>query len=194
MARMSAEDRREEVLHAAIIEFAHRGYAGTSTEAIARRAGVSQPYLFRLFAGKHDLFLKCIERSFQHTEDSLRESARGLTGPEAIAAMGSRYRQLIADSTCVQFQLQLYSAAPDDPRSRELGRHHLAGLWRMVADVTGEDPAEITRFLSTGMLLNVLAALGIPHDADRHHLPASLDAWARGADAPDRARQKGVSP
>ena len=65
-----------------------------------------------------------------------------------------------------------------------------------IADIafTGEDPAEITRFLSTGMLLNVLAALGIPHDADRHHLPASLDAWARGADAPDRARQKGVSP
>ncbi|BBZ49965.1 TetR/AcrR family transcriptional regulator [Mycobacterium heidelbergense] len=178
---MSAEDRREEVLHAAIIEFAHRGFGATSTEAIARRADVSQPYLFRLFAGKRDLFLQCVERSFRHTEDSLRESARGLTGPDAITAMGRRYRELITDSAYVQFQLQLYSAAPDDPCGRELGRHHLASLWRMVADVTGEDPTEVTRFLSTGMLLNVLAALGIPHEADRHDLPGSLEAWARGA-------------
>jgi len=57
MVRMSAEERRESVVRAAMSEFAHGGYHGTSTEAIARRVGVSQPYLFRLFPNKQAIFL-----------------------------------------------------------------------------------------------------------------------------------------
>ena len=39
--------------------FAIGGYNGTSTEAIAREAGISQPYLFRLFRTKKELFIAC---------------------------------------------------------------------------------------------------------------------------------------
>ena len=49
---MSAEERREMVLEAAVAGFAVRGMAGTSTEDVARSAGISQPYLFRLFPTK----------------------------------------------------------------------------------------------------------------------------------------------
>ena len=50
--RQSAEERREEILEAALVEFADRGLHGTSTEDIARRVGISQPYVFRLFGTK----------------------------------------------------------------------------------------------------------------------------------------------
>ncbi|HEY6060100.1 MAG TPA: helix-turn-helix domain-containing protein, partial [Gemmatimonadales bacterium] len=62
--RISAEERREVVIKAATTEFAATGYAGTSTESIARRAGVSQPYLFQLFGTKRDLFLAVVRACF----------------------------------------------------------------------------------------------------------------------------------
>ena len=62
-ARMSAEDRRELVVAAATRAFARSGYAGTSTDAVAREAGVSQPYVVRLFGSKLDLFLEVFSRA-----------------------------------------------------------------------------------------------------------------------------------
>ncbi|PZS08601.1 MAG: hypothetical protein DLM64_12245, partial [Solirubrobacterales bacterium] len=52
----TAEDRREHVLAAAISEFAQHGYHAASTAAIAKRAGISQPYIYALFASKLELF------------------------------------------------------------------------------------------------------------------------------------------
>src|SRR6202007_2708321 len=63
--RMPAEQRRELVLGEAMAAFAAHGYAGTSTEEVARRAGISQPYLFRLFPTKKALFLALVERCFE---------------------------------------------------------------------------------------------------------------------------------
>src|SRR5215467_12230147 len=93
-SRMSAEERRELVLDAAMIEFGIAGYVGTSTEAIARRVGVSQPYLFRLFPSKKALFLAASERCFPQVARLFEESAKGLTGEEALLAMGAAYSGL----------------------------------------------------------------------------------------------------
>jgi AcrR family transcriptional regulator len=65
--RLTAEERRDAVVAAAMTEFAQTGYAGTSTEAIARRSGVSQPYLFQLFGTKKDLFLAAVRHGFGRT-------------------------------------------------------------------------------------------------------------------------------
>jgi AcrR family transcriptional regulator len=62
--RKSAEVRREEILEAAVKEFAYGGLHGTSTERIAQRAGISQPYLFRLFGTKKELFIAANQRCF----------------------------------------------------------------------------------------------------------------------------------
>ena len=71
MARKSAEQRREEIVEIAFRHFAEGGYKGTSTEAIAREAGISQPYLFRLFRTKRELFLACVDRCFEQVERGL---------------------------------------------------------------------------------------------------------------------------
>ena len=80
MVRMSAAERRESVIRAAMSEFARGGYSGTSTEVIANRVGVSQPYLFRLFPGKKAIFLAAVERAPGVLQAHVRGGRRGAGG------------------------------------------------------------------------------------------------------------------
>src|SRR5437667_11774577 len=107
--RMSAAERRESVLEAAVAEFALHGLAGTSTEDVARRAGISQPYLFRLFSTKKALFLALVERCFQRARDTFTAAAGDLTGDEALSAMADSYTRLLDDRTLLLLQMQIYA-------------------------------------------------------------------------------------
>ena len=66
--RVPAAQRREELIAAAVVEFAHGGLYGTPVERIARRVGVAQPYVFSLFASKRELFLAALERGFERSK------------------------------------------------------------------------------------------------------------------------------
>ena len=92
--RLTADERRVTVLAAAVTEFARSGYAGTSTEAIAQRAGISQPYLFRLFGTKKDLFIATYDLVADRIVQAMTEACGDRTGEEAIVAMGSAYLEL----------------------------------------------------------------------------------------------------
>ena len=116
--RMSAAERRAMVLEAAIVEFAARGLAGTSTEDVARRAGISQPYLFRLFPTKKALFLALVEQCFRRVEDTFTTAAGDRTGDEALMAMADAYEVLLEDRTLLLMQMQAYAAC-DDPEIRD---------------------------------------------------------------------------
>src|SRR5215211_2803311 len=111
--RKSAEERREEIIALAIEQFAVGGYRGTSTDAIAREAGISQPYLFRLFKTKRDLFLACFEVTHGRIADTFASAARGVPKDEALAAMGAGYMQLLEDTNARLFQMQSYAACSD---------------------------------------------------------------------------------
>ena len=95
-------------------DFAVGGLAGTSTEDVARRAGISQPYLFRLFPTKKALFVALVERCFQRVRDTFTDAAAGLTGDEALGAMADAYEQLLEDRTLLQLQMQCYAASDDE--------------------------------------------------------------------------------
>src|SRR3954466_749243 len=113
--RLTATERKDDLLDAALIEFAERGYEGTSTEDIARAAGISQPYLFRLFGTKKELFKASVARCFRRTLDAFQDAAEGLRGEEALQAIGARYREeLLEDRTYLRAQMQSYAAC-DDP-------------------------------------------------------------------------------
>src|SRR5438105_3656723 len=113
MARMSADERRAQVLDAALIEFARGGFYGTSTAAIAKRVGVSQPFLFRLFPTKHALFTATVEYCFDRFTREFRDAGQGLTGEQALDAMRLRYGVLLKDTALLQFQLQTYAISLD---------------------------------------------------------------------------------
>jgi AcrR family transcriptional regulator len=161
--RLTAQERREDLVAAATTEFAAKGYSGTSTEDIARRAGISQPYLFRLFGTKKELFLTCVERCFDRVRETFRAAAQGADEGAAFAAMGGAYMGLIADRELLLMQLQTYAAAGDDGIRAEAQRHFQA-LAEEVAELTGQPQSEVAAFVSQGMALNVVAALGLPAD------------------------------
>jgi AcrR family transcriptional regulator len=158
--RQTAEERREAVLEAARHEFARHGLHGASTDAIARRAGISQPYLFRLFGSKKELFLAVNDACFARTLETFRAAASGKSGKDALEAMGDAYRRLIGDDrSMLQGQLQAYAASVEDEDIRASAAQGYGRLVDYVETVSGADRPTITRFFATGMLLNVLAAL-----------------------------------
>jgi AcrR family transcriptional regulator len=170
--RQTAGERREDVLVAAVEEFARAGYHGASTDAIARRAGISQPYLFRLFGSKKELYLAAVRRCFRRTLEALQGAAEGLRGPEAMRAMGDAYYELLlTDPAMLQSQLQTYAAALDDSEVRQAVRDGYGDLYTYVERVSGASSSELADFFAKGMLLNVVAAMGL-------HETASPEPWA----------------
>ena len=159
--RQSAEVRRASVLDAAIVEFARSGYAGTSTEAIATRAGISQPYLFRLFGTKKDLFIATFGMVTSRIEEAFTAAAAGLEGEEAMAAMGLAYLELLQDPDLLQVQLHGFVAAAADPDIAAACQDTFRRLWRLVDAHARAEPAVIREFFAQGMLCNVLAAIDL---------------------------------
>jgi AcrR family transcriptional regulator len=158
--RKTKEVRREEILEAALYEFAERGLHAASTEEIARRAGISQPYVFRLFGTKKALFTAVVNRCFRETLEMFQRAAEGLRGEEALKAMGNAYTdRLLTDRTRLRAQMQAYVAC-DDPDIRAVVRQGYGDLVAYVERVSGLPPADVTRFFAAGMLLNVFASMG----------------------------------
>ena len=175
--RMSADQRREEVLRAATAAFAEGGYQGTSTEDIARRAGISQPYIFRLFESKKQLFIAVVESCFRRTAKTFENAARGLTGVDALKAMGMAYTELIRDPTMLLVELHAFTASVQDAQVRSAAQLGMRAVWETAAKASGVDGDGLREWLAAGMLCNVTAALGLEQ----------LDEpWARQASSADR--------
>ena len=159
--RKSAEERREEILEAALVEFAAHGLYGGSTEAIARAVGISQPYVFRLFGTKKELFTATIERCMRGTLEMMQSAAAGLTGEDALHAIGEAYgERLRTDPTYLHSQMQAYAAC-DDPAIRTVVRNGYRELVDYVERVSGLPPERVSHFFAKGMLLNVIASMDL---------------------------------
>jgi AcrR family transcriptional regulator len=164
--RLTAEERRSEVLDAALAEFAAAGFEGTSTEDIARRAGISQPYLFRLFGTKKELYIATVARCFRETLEMFQRAAEGLRGEDALHAIGEAYRaQLERDRTALRAQMQAYAAC-DDPDVCAAVRAGYGDLVAYVRRVSSADWPTVWSFFATGMMLNVMASMGLTNDPD----------------------------
>src|SRR6059058_5775962 len=159
--RKSKEARREEILDAAQTVFAERGYQGASTEEIARRAGISQPYIFRLFGTKKDLFVAVDTRCFRQTLEMFQRAAEGKRGEEALQAIGAAYGELlVSDRTYLRGQMAAYAAC-DDPEICEAVRNGFGDLVHYAERVSGLEPKRISDFFARGMLMNVLSSMGL---------------------------------
>ena len=168
--RKSADVRREEIVEAARAEFAVGGLHGTSTEAIARRAGVSQPYVFRLFGTKKELFLETVRRGFRHVLEVFQEAAAANREGDVFVSMGHAYGDVRRDRSSLMFQMQAYAAC-EDAEVRKVVRDEFSAIVKFVESVSGGDDEKVHAFFRTGMLTNVAAAMDL----------AALDEpWAHG--------------
>jgi len=166
--RMSAVERREEILEAAVAEFAVKGLHGTSTESIASRAGVSQPYLFRLFGTKKGLFLAAVERGFDRIQSLFGEAVAA--SPDdwmaRMSAIGDAYWGLLERREDLLMQLQSYAAC-SDPEVAAVVRRRYGALYEYAEAVLDAPEDKIRDFFAHGMLLNIAAAMDLPQLAKK---------------------------
>lgn len=158
----TAEQRREDVLVAGERAFAARGYHGTPTTEIAKAAGISQAYLFRLFPTKLELFVALVERCFAHTIDVFTAAAAEArrTDADVLVTMGQAYAELLADRDQLLLQMQAYAAC-DEPDIRDATQAGMRRLVELAQRESGADDEVIRNWLGHGMLMNVLAAMGV---------------------------------
>jgi AcrR family transcriptional regulator len=159
--RKSAAERRDEILEAALVEFAAHGLDGGSTEAIAKAVGISQPYVFRLFGTKKQLFMATVERCLRGTLEMMHTASAGLTGEAALEAIGAAYSERLAtDPAYLRSQMQAYAAC-EDPEIREVVRRGYGDLVEYVERVSGLPSERVSHFFAKGMLLNVMASMDL---------------------------------
>jgi AcrR family transcriptional regulator len=173
--RSSSDERREQVIEAAVKEFAATGYHATSTAAIAKRAGISQPYIYALFPNKRELFLAVDRHVVDRIRSAFVEAARGhATTDDRLEAMGHAYIDLLADRDEIRFQMQAHAAA-GDPDLAEPIRKEFMGLWEDVKRMSGASDERVRDFMAKGMLLNVVASLELDKEfvPSEHEVPVA---------------------
>ncbi len=156
----TADERREEILVAASRVFAARGLHGTPTIAIAKAAGISQAYLFRLFPTKSELFIALVQRCNERIYATFAAAAvtARAAGEPVMKAMGHAYLGLLEDRDLLLNQLHAHAAC-DDPEICAVMRDGFARLFALVERESGAGTLEVRRFFAHGMLLNTLAAM-----------------------------------
>jgi AcrR family transcriptional regulator len=163
--RQTADARRAAVLAAATHEFGTRGLHGASTEDIARAAGISQPYLFRLFGSKKDLYLAACQRSIDELQAVFERAADGKSGEAVLQAMGQAYTEIMQDRDRLMLMLKSWTSC-DDPDIARVTR----SAWRNIVDLAERasgEPAEIvSRFFADGMLITIFMSLNLVEEPE----------------------------
>ncbi|MCW2954896.1 MAG: transcriptional regulator, TetR family [Conexibacter sp.] len=179
----TAAERREALIEAAVVVFAEHGYHGTPTTEIARAAGISQAYLFRLFPTKAELYVATIERCYERISAAMRgaaQDARASGEEDLLGQMGLAYTALLRDPAVLRGTLHSFAAASGgDPAVVAAVRGGYAGLVTLVKQLTGADQDRIRDFFATGMLLTVLASM------DARSIDADWVATLLGGDIAD---------
>jgi AcrR family transcriptional regulator len=166
---MTAVQRRSQLLELAAAQFAEAGLHGASTEEIARRAAITQAYIFRIFGTKKALFLEVVDQAFDRLIEGMAHASAPAAADSddpsgaasrraALIGMGSFYDSALSDRTGLLVQLQAFAAC-GDAEVRDRVRHHLARMWDVVSERSGLPPVAVKTFLAFGMLLNTAAAL-----------------------------------
>jgi AcrR family transcriptional regulator len=166
--RVPAAERREELIAAAVHEFARGGLHGTPVALIARRVGVAQPYVFTLFADKRELFIAAVERGFDWVSGVFERAAADFAAgrapaecEDALKAMGHAYLEMLSqERDYLMLQLQSYAAC-EDPVVRARVRRRYAELVSLAARLSGAEPERLDQFFQYGMALNIAAAMEV---------------------------------
>jgi len=167
--RLSAEERREQMLEAATGVFGALGFAGGTTDAVAKAAGISQAYVVRTFGSKDQLHLEVTQRACGRVAATFRDVIasfpEGASEGQRAALMGEAYTALIADRGLLLTLMHAFSAGHDSvigPAARE----GFLTIHRIVRDEAGLGPEAAMQFMAHGMLIDVLLALRLQESPD----------------------------
>jgi len=155
--RLTAEERLDQLIEAAVTAFSTGGYAGTTTDQVARIAGVSQPYVIRLFGTKQALFIATVRHASARIEERFRAAAA--VRPD-LQSLGAAYDELLAERELITVLLQVF-AAGGDPAIGPVVRETFGRIYHLVRELTGADEVAARDFLAMGMLLSILDVMRV---------------------------------
>ena len=155
--RLTAAERSEQLVNAAVTAFAASGYAGTTTDDVARLAGVSQPYVIRLFGSKQQLFIDAVQHACGRVEQAFREAAKEQAD---LASLAAGYKTLLAEQELLGVLLHGYAASVD-PQIGAVVRDRFGRLFQLIRELTGASLEEVRDFMAIGMLITVLSAMRV---------------------------------
>jgi TetR/AcrR family transcriptional regulator len=156
--RMASDARRILILDAATEVFSHRGYAGATTDQIAAAAGVSQPYVVRMFGTKEKLFVEVLCRDLDRMLAAFRAEL-GLESETPLRErLGLAYIDLLQDRGLL-LSLMHGFVLGSDPVIGNLARSGFLDVYRFLKNEAGFSADDATTFMAQGMLLNTLLGM-----------------------------------
>ncbi|MDQ1562115.1 MAG: hypothetical protein QOE85_1456 [Actinomycetota bacterium] len=178
--RMASDERRELVLKAATEVFGQRGYAGTTTDQVAAAAGVSQPYVVRIFGTKEKLFLAVLQRALDVMMVAFRQALSEEPELPVSQRMGRAYVDLLQDRGLLLSLMHGFVLGAD-PEIGRVARCGFLEVYKFLKAEAGLDSVEAAEFLAHGMLLNTLVGIRMTDEYDtnpdaREMLEGSLGA------------------
>ena len=160
--RLTATERRDAIVDAAMHEFARGGFDATPAAVIASRAGVSPPYLFALFGTKRNLFTAAVKRGFGRVRGAILRAAEEHSEPgDALNGVRAALHSLLQERTLLLLQLQAFAACADlDVRA--VTRAEFEKTSRAMAAASGAPGPLLRSLLAEQAMLCVAAAIDIP--------------------------------
>jgi TetR/AcrR family transcriptional regulator len=162
---MRAEDRRELILEAATRVFGDYGYIGATTNLVAVAAGVSQPYVVRMFGTKEKLFLEVLQRALDGLLDEFRAVLAEKSEVPLSTRLGHAYVSLIGNRGLL-LSLMHGFVLGRDPVIGPAARMGFMAVYRFIREEAGYSPEEAQDFLAGGMLINTMVGLRMADDYD----------------------------
>jgi len=163
--RLSSEERREQILRAALAVFGARGYVGTTTDEVAKAAGVSQPYVVRLFGSKESLFLAALAMALEDLLAAFRAALEKDGDLPATTRIGRAYVDLLRVRGLHQTLAHAYLLG-GHPVIGPAARRGFAQVWRFFREEAGMDVDEAHRHMAEGMLISTMIGLRLVDDYD----------------------------
>ncbi len=157
--RVSAEERRQQILELATDLFARQGFQGTTTRQIAQRARVNEAIIFRHFPTKEDLYWAVIEHQINIRGGKARLEAKLTSGGshrEVLTALAEEV--LTRDATLSR--LLLFTALENHELSERFFRTHSAQYFEVMADFVRRGIAE-GRFREVDPMLAARGFIGM---------------------------------
>ncbi|KGE20187.1 transcriptional regulator [Paenibacillus wynnii] len=163
-------NRREQILEAAVVVFAEHGYFRATTAQVAERVGISQPYVFKVFKNKEELFVAALKKAFER----IVQTFEGIqASPENLLKEAIKAYEVLMETHPNEIILQVQALGIRDEeirRTMQEGMHQVTSLMEEKFTAAGMEHPEVwvSSFMANGMLCNISMALGMPELKPKH--------------------------
>jgi len=181
--RLTADQRREQLLAVALDLFGARGYQATTMDDIALAAGVTKPLVYQHFTSKRALYVELVEGATRQLLDAIAVATVSAQGPREEVELGfSAYFHMVLSGESA-FRL-LYRR--EDARVAEIAEA-IAQVETAIAEAI--DPLIDAGLAPDHRLVLAHAVVGMAEGASRHWLASRERSGSRHLEGTEVTRE-----